>query len=110
MSLPNLSLTDLRAALRRGETSSVAATQAMLDRIVDLDNDLQSYLTITDELALAQAAAADARLAAGDDAPLLGIPIAVKDIICVEGAPTTAGSKILDGFVPPYDAYVVHKL
>ncbi len=96
--------------LRRGEISSVAATEAMLDRIVDVDNDLQSYLTLTDELALEQAQAADARLANGDSTPLLGVPVAVKDIICTEGVPTTAGSKILEGFVPPYDAFVVQKL
>jgi aspartyl-tRNA(Asn)/glutamyl-tRNA(Gln) amidotransferase subunit A len=103
-------LTAARSALRRGETSSVALTEAMLDRIVALDNDLKSYLTITDELALEQAAAADQRRANGEDGPLLGIPIAIKDIICVQGAPTTAGSKILEGFIPPYDAFVVQKL
>jgi aspartyl-tRNA(Asn)/glutamyl-tRNA(Gln) amidotransferase subunit A len=103
-------LTEARSALQRGETNSVELTQAMLDRIVTVDNDVQSYLTITDEMALAQAAAADARRANGEDSPLLGIPVAVKDIISVQGAPTTAGSKILDGFIPPYDAFVVQKL
>ena len=110
MDISKLSLIELRAALRRGDVSSVAATQAMLDRIVDVDNDLQSYLTLTDELALEQAQAADARLANGERTPLLGVPVAVKDIICTEGVPTTAGSKILEGFVPPYDAFVVQKL
>ncbi|MBE2222532.1 MAG: Asp-tRNA(Asn)/Glu-tRNA(Gln) amidotransferase subunit GatA [Anaerolineae bacterium] len=105
-----LSLTEARDALRKGETTSVDLTQAMLDRIVALDNDVNSYLTITDEMALAQAAAADKRRANGDDTPLLGIPIAVKDIISVQGVPNTAGSKILDGFVPPYNAFVVDKL
>src|SRR5690606_10701365 len=52
----------------------------------------------------------DARLANGERTPLLGVPVAVKDIICTEGVPTTAGSKILEGFVPPYDAFVVQKL
>ncbi|MBK7893387.1 MAG: Asp-tRNA(Asn)/Glu-tRNA(Gln) amidotransferase subunit GatA [Anaerolineaceae bacterium] len=110
MDISKLSLVELRAMLRRGEISSVAATEAMLDRIVDVDNDLQSYLTLTDELALEQAQAADTRLANGDSTPLLGVPVAVKDIICTEGVPTTAGSKILEGFVPPYDAFVVQKL
>jgi len=103
-------LIQLRSALRQGETSSVAATQAMLDRIVAQDNDIKSYLTITDEMALEQAAAADQRLANGEESLLLGVPIAVKDIISVQGAPTTAGSKILEGFIPPYDAFVVQKL
>ncbi|MCC6602563.1 MAG: Asp-tRNA(Asn)/Glu-tRNA(Gln) amidotransferase subunit GatA [Anaerolineae bacterium] len=110
MDISKLSLVELRAALRRGEVSSVAVTQAMLDRIVDVDNELQSYLTLTDELALEQAKAADARLANGERTPLLGVPVAIKDIICTEGVPTTAGSKILEGFVPPYDAFVVQKL
>lgn len=110
MEISNLSLVELRAALRRGEISSVAVTQAMLDRIVAQDNALKSYLTITDEMALEQARVADARLAQGDQSPLLGVPVAVKDIICTHGVPTTAGSKILEGFVPPYDAFVVQKL
>ncbi|WP_420645548.1 Asp-tRNA(Asn)/Glu-tRNA(Gln) amidotransferase subunit GatA [Candidatus Leptofilum sp.] len=110
MKLTELTLTELRTALRQGETSSVAATEAMLDRIVAADNNLQSYLTLTDEMALEQAKAADERLANGERTPLLGVPVAVKDIICTHGVPTTAGSKILEGFVPPYDAFVVQQL
>ncbi|MCP4415437.1 MAG: Asp-tRNA(Asn)/Glu-tRNA(Gln) amidotransferase subunit GatA [Chloroflexi bacterium] len=108
--LSDLALTKLRTALRNGETSSVVATQAMLDRIVEQDNDIKSYLTVTDEMALEQAAEADKRLANGEQSPLLGVPIAVKDIIATKGTPTTAGSKILEGFIPPYDAFVVEKL
>lgn len=110
MNLTDLSLTQLRDALRNGETTSVAATQAMLDRIVAVDNDVQSYLTITDDTAMAQAHVADERLRRGERLPLLGIPVAVKDIICTKGIQTTAGSKILEDFVPPYDAFVVEKL
>ncbi len=110
MDISKLTLVELRTALRQGETSSVAATEAMLDRIVAQDNELQSYLTLTDEMALEQAQAADERLANGERTPLLGVPVAVKDIICTNGVPTTAGSKILEGFVPPYDAFVVQRL
>ncbi|HIE54078.1 MAG TPA: Asp-tRNA(Asn)/Glu-tRNA(Gln) amidotransferase subunit GatA, partial [Chromatiaceae bacterium] len=110
MDLTNLTLTELRTALQNGETTSTAVTEAMLNRIIEKDNDIQSYLTLTDELALAQAQAADERRARGEDTPLLGIPLAVKDMICTKGVETTAGSKILEGFVPPYDAFVVRKL
>ncbi|KAA3661655.1 MAG: Asp-tRNA(Asn)/Glu-tRNA(Gln) amidotransferase subunit GatA [Chloroflexi bacterium] len=110
MDLTKLTLTELRDTLRSGETTSVAATEAMLDRIVEVDNDIKSYLTITDELALEQAQAADKRREQGESSPLLGVPIAVKDIISTIGVQTTAGSKILEGFVPPYDAFVVQQL
>ena len=110
MNLTSLTLTELRHALHTGQITSAAATQATLDRIVAVDNQVQSYLTIADELALEQAESADKRIAAGEETPLLGVPVALKDIICTAGVETTAGSKILDGFVPPYDAFVVQKL
>lgn len=110
MELISLTLTQLRDALRRGETTSLEVTQTLLDRIVTLDNEIQSFLTVADELALEQAATADERLGRGERTPLLGIPIAVKDIICTRGLETTAGSKILEGFIPPYDAFVVDQL
>ncbi|HEX6387714.1 MAG TPA: Asp-tRNA(Asn)/Glu-tRNA(Gln) amidotransferase subunit GatA [Anaerolineae bacterium] len=110
MDLTRLTLTEARQALRQGETTSVALTEALLDRIVAVDNEIKSYLAITDEMALEQAAVADRRRVQGEEGPLLGIPVAVKDIICVEGVPATAGSKILEGYFPPYDAFVVARL
>jgi aspartyl-tRNA(Asn)/glutamyl-tRNA(Gln) amidotransferase subunit A len=110
MDVTSLTLIELGSALQQGETTSVAATQASLDRIVALDNDVRSYLTVSDELALEQAAEADARRQRGEEGLLLGVPIAVKDIFCTRGLETTAGSKILQGFVPPYDAFVVQRL
>jgi len=110
MDTNSLTLIELREALRRGDVSSLEVTRSALDRIVEIDNDVKSYLTIADEAAIAQAKAADVRRAQGDDSPLLGIPVAVKDIICTRGLETTAGSKILEGFIPPYDAFVVSKL
>jgi len=103
--------------LRAGEISSVELTDAVLNRIFAVDNDVKAYLTLTPELALEQAAAADRRLAearaAGDLdrlSPLLGIPLAIKDVISVEGVRTTCGSKILENYVPPFDATAVAKL
>ena len=111
MDLTKQTLTELRDALKNGETTSVAATEAMLDRIVEVDNDIKSYLTITAEWALEQAKAADERRANGEESPIARCAgRAVKDIISTDGVPTTAGSKILEGFVPPYDAFVVNKL
>ena len=110
MNLTALTLTQLRDALRAGDTTSVAATEAAIDRITRVDNEIRSFLTLADEIALEQAAAADRRRAQGDDSPLLGVPVAIKDIICNEGIETTAGSRILEGFVPPYDAFVVKRL
>jgi aspartyl-tRNA(Asn)/glutamyl-tRNA(Gln) amidotransferase subunit A len=96
--------------LRTGEISSVALTQALLDRIVALDNDIKAYLTLAPDMALDQAAEADRRRAAGEDHPLLGVPLAVKDVICVEGLPTTCGSRILENYVPPFSAAAVDRL
>jgi aspartyl-tRNA(Asn)/glutamyl-tRNA(Gln) amidotransferase subunit A len=96
--------------LRQRQLLSVELTQAVLDRIVRLDNDIRAYLTLTPELALEQAAEADRQRAAGEDHPLLGIPLAIKDVICVEGVPTTCGSRILENYVPPFSATVVEKL
>lgn len=100
---------ELSAALASGEFSSVELTQAYLDHIERHNATLNAYITVCDESALAQARAADAARAAGANNPLLGIPIAHKDIFCTEGVLTTCGSKMLHNFVSPYNATVIEK-
>ncbi len=108
-----LSITEARDLLRQGEVSSVELTQSVLDRILGYDNYIRAYLTLAPELALEQAASAD-RVRAGveeqDLPPLLGIPLAIKDVICVEGLPATCGSRILEDYIPPFSATAVERL
>ena len=115
--LHELTIHEAAVLLRAGEITAAELTGAVLDRILAVDNDIKAYLTLTPELALEQAAEADAALAAARktgtlaELPLLtGIPLAIKDVITVEGVPLTAGSKILEGYVPPYNATVTEKL
>ena len=109
--LTRLSAADLAGALARKEASSVEATRAHLDRIAAVDGDVHAFLHVNDEDALATAADVDARRAAGEELhPLAGVPIAVKDVVVTKGMPSTAGSKILEGWIPPYDATLVEKL
>ena len=110
MTLTDLTLTEALDKLRSGEISAVDLTQAHLDRIALINPKIDAYLTVTGELALQQAKQADERRLKGDNSPLLGIPLAIKDVLCTEGVPTTAGSRILEGFVPPYTATSVQKL
>jgi aspartyl-tRNA(Asn)/glutamyl-tRNA(Gln) amidotransferase subunit A len=110
MNLSNLTLHAAHDSLAAGRITGVELTQAVLDRIIALDDDVKAYLTLLPELALEQAAAADQRRAAGEDTPLLGIPLAVKDVLCIEGVRTTCGSRILENFVAPYTATAVRKL
>ncbi len=104
------SVVDLQRGLRAREFSSVELTQSCLARIEALDGRLNSLITVTGEQALAQALAADKRLARGDGGPLTGIPLLHKDIFCTRGVLTSCGSRMLDNFVAPYDATVVQRL
>ena len=103
-------LAELSAMLEAGEVTSVELTQAFLDRIKQYDPQINSFVTVSDELALKQAADADAQRKAGKATPLTGIPIAHKDIFCTLDVKTSCGSKMLDNFISPYDATVVEKM
>ena len=105
-----LTLTQLADGLRKKQFSSRELTQHFLGRIAALDPQLNSFITVTPEIALAQADAADARLKAGDAGPLTGVPIAQKDIFCTNGVRTSCASRMLDKFIAPYDATIVTKL
>ena len=115
--LHELTIHEAAALLRSGEFTATELTEAVLDRILAIDNDVKAYLTLTPEAALEQAAEADVEIRAArradrtaDLPPLIGIPLAIKDVISVEGVRTTCGSKILEGYLPPYSATVVEKL
>jgi aspartyl-tRNA(Asn)/glutamyl-tRNA(Gln) amidotransferase subunit A len=108
--LTRLSAASLAASLKSGEVSSVEATQAHLDRIAAVDGDVHAFLHVASD-ALTTAASIDARRAAGEPLhELAGVPVAIKDVLCTIDMPSTAGSKILEGWVPPYDATVVLKM
>ena len=110
MSMHNRSLLEISAALATGEFSSVELTRALLTRIDSLAGELNCYITVTAERALADAQAADDRRAAGQAGPLTGVPIAHKDIFCTEGIRTSCGSRMLDNFVAPYESAVSARL
>jgi len=103
----NKSLKDLSQMLSKKELSSVEMTQTFLDRIQQHNPTINAYITVDGDKSLAQAKAADAAIAAGTATTLTGIPIAQKDIFCAEGWQTTCGSKMLEGFIAPYDAHVI---
>ena len=105
----NKSIAELSQALQQKKISSMELTQHFLTRIKNLNPQLNSFVTVTTETALAQAQAADKRIAQGDATPLTGIPIAHKDIFCTKGIKTSCGSKILDNFIAPYNATVVER-
>lgn len=108
--LTRMSLVDTRHSLDAREISAVEITRAHLDSIDRLDARIGSYLHVMDDVAIAQAEEADRRIARGEQSAMTGIPVALKDVLCTSDAPTTAASRILEGFRPPYDATVVHRL
>lgn len=107
--LHRLSIRELSEGLKQAQFSSRELTEHYLKRIAKIDPKVKSYVTVTAEQALAEADAADAALKSGNAHALAGIPLAHKDIFCTQGIKTTAGSKMLDNFISPYDATVVAK-
>jgi aspartyl-tRNA(Asn)/glutamyl-tRNA(Gln) amidotransferase subunit A len=110
MSLTDLTIAAAGKALAAREISAIELAEAHNAAIAALNPRLNAFITTTPDLALAQAKAADAAIAAGTSGPLTGIPIAIKDLFCTEGVRTTAASKILDPFIPPYESTVTAQL
>jgi len=109
--LHTLTVSALAQTIASGEASAVEATRAYLDRIEKLDPQVLAYLHVNADAALQRAQHVDAARAAGERlGPLAGVPIAIKDNLCMRGTPTTCASRILEGYVPPYDAEVVTRL
>ncbi len=106
----DLSLAQVRTALRTRKVSARELARAQLDAVAALNPRLNAFITVTPDLAERHAAAADAALARGEHGPLTGIPLAIKDLFCTEGVRTTAASRILDTFVPPYESTVTANL
>jgi len=105
----NSTVAEISAALAAGDISSVEITQAYLDRIATLNGELNAFITVCEDSALLAAKAADDARANGNDSPLLGIPLAHKDIFCTKDILTTCGSRMLHNFVSPYNATVVER-
>ena len=106
----NLTIKQMSEKLQAGEITSVQLTQHYLDRISKYDAELNAFVTVTPELAIAMAEEADKKIAAGEAELLTGIPVAHKDIFCTDGVKTSCSSKMLDNFIAPYDAHVVTQL
>ncbi|MEI6517775.1 MAG: amidase family protein, partial [bacterium] len=107
--LASLSISEIRVGLSSNDFSCVELTQACLNKAEKLAT-LNCFIELTAERALKAAAGVDELIKAGKQGPLLGVPVGIKDIICTEGTRTTAGSKILANFIPPYDATVIRRL
>ncbi len=101
---------ELRSLLDRGELTSEELTRDYLERVDSVDRDINAFITVTPDLALTMARAADARIQRGEAGPLTGIPLGLKDLLITAGVRTTCGSRILENFVPPYDGTAVARL
>ena len=108
--LAGLTISQAAVLLRRREVSSVELTRAFLDRIGRVEPKVRAFVSVTEELALDQARQADQRLAAGDEGPLTGVPMQLTDNLCTRGVATTCSSRMLEDFVPPYNATVTERL
>jgi len=108
--LLDLNISQLRELLKKGEISSVELTGFYLDRIKRYDNELGSYINITEDIAMDMAKRADARIAKGEEGRLLGVPLGIKDNFCAKEIETTCASQILRGFIPLYDATIIKRL
>jgi len=108
--LTSLSIRESRELLDSGDITSVELTEAYLERIGNVENKINSFIAVTSDNALIGAKAADEMISRGDQTTLTGIPMQLKDNICTSGITTTCGSKMLENFVPPYDAHVSEKL
>jgi aspartyl-tRNA(Asn)/glutamyl-tRNA(Gln) amidotransferase subunit A len=110
MTAHRLTIHEAHQLLKEKKLSSVELTKACLERVRDVEPKVRALVTVTEELALEQAGEADRRIGKGDINPLTGVPVVIKDVLCTKGIRTTCSSKMLQNFVPPYDATVVEKL
>ena len=111
MELYQKTIHEISADLKAKKISSVELTKAVMDHLEKVEPKVQSFITVTRDEALKQAAEADKRLASGKDVtPLTGVPLGIKDLLCTKGVRTTCASRMLETFVPPYNATVVEKL